>query len=162
MSCSLSSGSLSPFDRMRSKAADVARRIVRLGSGSNVNKRGIVVGVTVKLISIHPWNNYQLICESLWSPNNRVPAYEPNVLIPQSTISIASESSGEEVVVFLNAVIRSIPSIMIVNTASLINGASRSRTASRTRESRVCRTGLNVLADLIVWSATSPEISVMT
>lgn len=163
MSCSLSSGSLRPFDRMRNKAADVARRIVRLGSGSNVNKRGIVIGVTVRLISIHPWNNYQLIRrESLWSPNNRIPAYEPNVLIPQSTISIASESSGEEAVVFLSAAIRSIPSITIVNTASLINGASRSRTASLTRESRVWRTGLNVLADLIVWSATSPEISVMT
>lgn len=81
---------------------------------------------------------------------DHIPAYEPNVLMPQSTISRASESSGEDVVVFLSNANRSVPSTIIVNTASLINAASRSRTASLTRESRVCRIGLNVLADLIV------------
>ena len=54
---------------------------------------------------------------------------------------------------------RSTPSATIVNTASLTAAASRSRTASRTRVSLALRAWTNDRADLIVWSATSPEIS---
>lgn len=54
MSCSLSPGSLRPFDTIRSKANEVASLIGSDGSDSNVNRRGIVLGVTVRLISIQP------------------------------------------------------------------------------------------------------------
>ena len=85
--------------------------------------------------------------------------------MPQSTTSAAVSSSFSACSgtttpsAFLNLAILSSPSATIVNTASLIAAASRSLTASLTLASRACRAGLNVRADLIIWSATSPEIS---
>ena len=56
----MSPGSFKPFDTMRNKETEVARRIGREESASSVNKRGTVVGVTVRLISIQP-NNEKLL-----------------------------------------------------------------------------------------------------
>lgn len=62
MSCSLSPGSLRPFDTIRSRATEVASLIGSDGSDSNVNSSGIVLGVTVKLMSIQPDLFYQVPC----------------------------------------------------------------------------------------------------
>lgn len=54
INCSLSPGSLRPFVTIRNRAAEVARRMVSSGSERSENNRGMVEGVTVRLISIHP------------------------------------------------------------------------------------------------------------
>lgn len=54
INCSLSKGSLRPFDINLSKATDVARRIGSDVSVSRVMNSGTVAGVTVKLMSIQP------------------------------------------------------------------------------------------------------------
>ena len=93
-SCNLSPGSLSPLETIRRSATDVANRIGSDGSARRVNKRGTVVGVTVRLISIQPvvfsltWQltrktrgkTYQHMSRKYEHPNLRLQSHDPNHL----------------------------------------------------------------------------------
>src|SRR5216683_4467244 len=91
ISWSLSAGSLRPLETIRRRAPATAIRTDNDGSDNKVKRRGTVVGVTVRLMSTQP------VPKAIECFNIRrkfrlqdEPAYEPKVLMPQSTTSRTS------------------------------------------------------------------------